>query len=935
MEQKLQLQGLVLRKRLLVENPQKTKVKWSKNLMKTIILFLFTIATTGVFAHGNQVAYCVMPNGYVRVYVEHWHGDLDVHGLVGNGMSITTTYGITTVTQSMDPSGGVVNTTVNNLPDGGSGVIVVSTCPGGANQYNDWAYFDFAPAACNVPLVITLNSGNTVVLQDACATLYPTVIHAQFDDHVAPVIAIADVYMSSCIPIAVHFAATVNDVCDPNPTVTYSIPSGSIFNLGNTPVVVTATDNKGNSATSTFIVHVNDVTAPTVLTKNIVVQLDANGQATIAVVDVDNGSSDACGIASLTLDKSMFTCANIGANTVHLKATDINGNSEVAQAIVTVEDKAAPQIICPSNIYQLTDSAHCGALVNYALPVVSDNCSGSVSIDPIVNGSFETGNYNGWHLSSSNSSFGTFAIGTVGQTIYAGQYIFDYANNVNEYVSSPGMPYTPAPTDGTKMGVFLQSGSSFHSMYQDVTLPLGSLSLCVDLGYNNHYGSFSNAQFIAIELRNPTTNAILTTLFKTVPSSPLVRSLSNMCFDISAYAGQAVRLQMIDASIQNYYLDVFFDNIKITGGIALIQTAGLPSGSQFPVGTTTNVFTATDSYGNSSSCVFNVTVQPNPLMGSVMLKTYIGGNNVSCFGKRDGEATVSVEGGCLPYNYSWNSIPPQTSATAVGLGAETYTVTVTDANGTSILVSVTLTEPSVLTAEAGNPQTVFYGYTPQSCATLLGTANGGIQAYQYSWSNGANMATTTVCPITSTTYVLTVSDTNGCVASDKVTICSIDVRCDKGGNAILKGQGEKVLICHNSSNNKVQTFCIAADAVPAHLAHGDKLGECGSNLACYNVAKADEQEMADILISSTELTAFPNPFSNATTLVFSANGNERTVVEILDLKGAVVKTAFDANTTEGQVYNVTFDGSSMADAIYIARIVNGSEVQNVKLVLAK
>jgi hypothetical protein len=58
-------------------------------------------------------------------------------------------------------------------------------------------------------------------------------------------------------------------------------------------------------------------------------------------------------------------------------------------------------------------------------------------------------------------------------------------------------------------------------------------------------------------------------------------------------------------------------------------------------------------------------------------------------------------------------------------------------------------------------------------------------------------------------------------------------------------------------------------------------------------------------------------------------------VEILDLKGAVVKTAFEANTAEGQVYNVAFDGSSMADAIYIARIVNGSEVQNVKLVLAK
>ena len=43
-------------------------------------------------------------------------------------------------------------------------------------------------------------------------------------------------------------------------------------------------------------------------------------------------------------------------------------------------------------------------------------------------------------------------------------------------------------------------------------------------------------------------------------------------------------------------------------GSTTAQTAGLPSGSQFPVGTTTNTFTVTDASGNTASCSFNVTV---------------------------------------------------------------------------------------------------------------------------------------------------------------------------------------------------------------------------------------------------------------------------------------------------------------------------------------
>ncbi|GAB2964185.1 hypothetical protein GCM10027048_36930 [Hymenobacter coalescens] len=78
-----------------------------------------------------------------------------------------------------------------------------------------------------------------------------------------------------------------------------------------------------------------DQLPPTVLTRNITVTL-AGGVATIAPADVDNGSSDAYGLASLTLDRSTFDCTSIGDQVVTLTATDNHGNTASAPATVTV-----------------------------------------------------------------------------------------------------------------------------------------------------------------------------------------------------------------------------------------------------------------------------------------------------------------------------------------------------------------------------------------------------------------------------------------------------------------------------------------------------------------------------------------------------------------------------------------------------------------------
>ncbi|QAA81106.1 BspA family leucine-rich repeat surface protein [Aequorivita sp. H23M31] len=121
--------------------------------------------------------------------------------------------------------------------------------------------------------------------------------------------------------------------------------------IGNNTVVLTVTDENGNSASGTAIVTVEDDMAPSVMAQNITVNLDASGSATIAASDIDSGSTDNCSIASRTLDMSTFNCSNIGTNTVTLTVTDQSGNSNTATVSVTITDSLgacneAPVAVC-------------------------------------------------------------------------------------------------------------------------------------------------------------------------------------------------------------------------------------------------------------------------------------------------------------------------------------------------------------------------------------------------------------------------------------------------------------------------------------------------------------------------------------------------------------------------------------------------------------
>ena len=134
-------------------------------------------------------------------------------------------------------------------------------------------------------------------------------------------------------------------------------------------------------------------------------------------------------------------------------------------------------------------------------------------------------------------------------------------------------------------------------------------------------------------------------------------------------------------------------------------------------------------------------------------------NNVSCFGGTNGQATSNVSGGTAPYNYSWNSSPAQTTATATNLNAGIYSVAITDANGCISSATVTITEPPVLTANGSA--------TPVTCnggsnGSTLVNLSGGTPPYNISWSCSPAQFGTSAVNLSAGNYTATVTDANGC-----------------------------------------------------------------------------------------------------------------------------------------------------------------------------
>jgi len=121
-------------------------------------------------------------------------------------------------------------------------------------------------------------------------------------------------------------------------------------------VTLKVTDASGNWSICTSEVTVLDTISPVVACKPITVYLDETGFASIEEDSIDNGSSDACGVAFDT-DTTEFGCTDLFENNIiSLKVTDLSGNSSYCKSQVVVKDTISPIALCKDSIVVYLDS---------------------------------------------------------------------------------------------------------------------------------------------------------------------------------------------------------------------------------------------------------------------------------------------------------------------------------------------------------------------------------------------------------------------------------------------------------------------------------------------------------------------------------------------------------------------------------------------------
>jgi hypothetical protein len=467
------------------------------------------------------------------------------------------------ITQVAEPAKctAVVNFTVN-ASDLCSGVTVVSNPPSG---------FAFPKGTTTVTATATDAAGNM-----ANCTFTVTVNDTQPPAITCPSNLSVAQDKDLCTAVVTYQLPNVSDNCPGVGTPVCNPPSGSIFPLGTTTVACTVSDAAANSSGCSFMVTVNDTVAPVLSCPANIITSTAPDLCS-AVVNYNVSATDNCSSLTVVSSPPSGSVFQKGTTTVTATATDAVGNMASCTFTVTVNDTQPPVITCPANITQVTDPGKCTAVVNYALPVVSDNCPGFGT--PVCN----------------PPSGSTFLKGITTVTATA----TDASGNTTSCTFTVTVNDTqpPAITCPSNLSV-AQDKDQCTAL---VTYQLPNVS--------------DNCSGVSIPVCNPPSGSIfpLGTTTVTCTVSDAATNSSNCSFTVTVNDTVAPVLNcpanIITSTAPDLCSAVVSYNVSATDNCSSVSVVSSPpSGSVFQKGTTTVTATATDAVGNRSTCTFTVTV---------------------------------------------------------------------------------------------------------------------------------------------------------------------------------------------------------------------------------------------------------------------------------------------------------------------------------------
>ncbi len=138
--------------------------------------------------------------------------------------------------------------------------------------------------------------------------------------------------------------------------------------------------------------------------------------------------------------------------------------------------------------------------------------------------------------------------------------------------------------------------------------------------------------------------------------------------------------------------------------------------------------------------------------------------DVYCNNLCDGALEIKeISNGTTPFTYLWSTGKNMKKIDSLCPGS--YSVTVVDGNNCNVYGSYTITEPQPLSANATSTDETA---NDAKDGTAISNPSGGTQSYAYSWSTSDT--TQAISGLAPESYFLTVTDANGCMALDTVTV---------------------------------------------------------------------------------------------------------------------------------------------------------------------
>ena len=305
----------------------------------------------------------------------------------------------------------------------------------------------------------------------------------------------------------------------------------------------------------------------------------------------------------------------------------------------------------------------------------------------------------------------------------------------------------------------------------------------------------------------------------------------------------------------------------------------------------------------------------------------------SCKDSCDGTATAAQTNAALPASYLWSN--GQTTSTAVGLCAGTYTVTVTDANTATATSTVTVSQPTAVSGSIVATKETSLG---DNDGTATASGNGGTPGYSYLWNDSLAQTNATADSLAPGSYTVTITDTNGCIGTATIIVnagnCALTVTTTVvDESSLLMGDGSATVITIGGTPPFTYLWDDPAqqtNATATSLTPGTYIISLLDSAGCAAYGQAIVSTAVGIqsLEENTKFILYPNPLNSGAFFIQS----EKLVrdIEVYNLTGQVLFER-TLNTKKG---TIKIDLNNASAGIYLVRIrFENDQVATQKLII--